>query len=525
MKNMKKIIFSEEDQRQLQERGCCQSDIFEQISMFKKGGAQAKLKRPCRLGDGIMTISANDRQHYLDLHAGAERQGRLLKFVPASGAASRMFKIWQKIYHDYPQTDLPQLKKLISPGDYCQLQQLITDLDQFAFYEHLAQVMAAAGMDLEQERRQQRYDKILAMLLTPAGLNYDALPKALIPFHRYRDHIRTPLEEHLEEAAAYAKSPKGCRLHFTIPDGEKPRFVALLAEILPRVQQRTQVEFQIEFSSQKLASETIAVDLDNCPLRDADGRLLFRPGGHGALLDNLDELNADIVLIKNIDNVVTDAHKGPTHLYKKLLTGLLVSLQQRIFDYLHLLEQPEKAVARLDEIAEFAGNSLNIALAPAFARAAPSEKIATLCERLDRPLRVCGMVPNQDEPGGGPFWVEDNAGTVTPQIIEKAQIDLEDEQQRAILAAATHFNPVDLVCGIGDYRGNGFNLYSFVDHQAVFIANKTHQGRPIKALELPGLWNGGMAYWNTVLVEVPLTTFSPVKVVTDLLREMHRCDS
>ena len=364
--------------------------------------------------------------------------------------------------------------------------------------------------------------ELLAYLLTPRGLNYANLPKALLQFHRYAGHCRTPLEEHLVEAAAYAQdSQQVARLHVTVAPEHTEAVQAHIEAIRSRYE-RAGVRYDMSLSTQSPATDTIAVDLENTPFRDEHGQLLFRPGGHGALLANLEALAADIVFIKNIDNVLPDHLKETTYGYKRALGGHLVALQQQIFLYLKKLASGAVDAALLHEIWAFAQQQLSMTMPQGGLHTPQHEQIRLLFDRLNRPLRVCGMVRNAGEPGGGPFWVEHTDGSMSLQIVEASQVDTASPEQRAIFAASTHFNPVDIVCGVRDYRGQPFHLTQFVDPDTGFISRKTYAGRTLKALELPGLWNGAMAHWNTVFVEVPLSTFSPVKTVLDLLRPEHQ---
>jgi len=383
--------------------------------------------------------------------------------------------------------------------------------------------MAADGLDLELLIEKGEFKEILDYLLTAKGLNYAERPKGLLKFHRYQEGSRTAFAEHLVEAANYAKGSGGkSRLHFTVSPEHQTGFRELLTEISDEFAKEYGVRFAVDFSEQEKATDTIAVDLDNRPFREADGTLLFRPGGHGALLENLNRLAADIIFIKNIDNVVPDRLKDETFLWKKVLCGHLLKVQKKIFSYLEMLGEKPVPVKLVDEILHFIKLELAIQPPVDFDLRSDSEKCNFLMGILNRPIRVCGMVKNEGEPGGGPFWVADRDGSLSLQIVEGAQIDPAASGQQKVLQAATHFNPVDLVCGVRDWQGKPFDLKKYVDPEAVFIAQKSKDGRELKALELPGIWNGAMAYWNTIFVEVPLITFNPVKSVNDLLRAEHQ---
>jgi hypothetical protein len=395
-------------------------------------------------------------------------------------------------------------------------------LRQFAFYPELQALCAARSHNLEDLLAARRYREILYQVLTEAGLHYQDLPKALIKFHAYGDASRTPLEEHLVEAAAYVQDQAGnCRLHLTILPRHRQLFQRFLARMQPALEEHFGCRFAVDFSYQHPATDTLAVDADNRPFRDSQGRLVFRPGGHGALLENLQHLQGDLVYIKNIDNVVPDRLKEPTILWKKILGGLLVDLQAEIHRRLRTLGQNSGRGA-LAHTLQFAQERLGVAFPPRILELPEDLARDFVVRALNRPLRVCGVVQNQGEPGGAPFWIQEADGSLSLQIVEKAQVDLDDPEQRAVWETATHFNPVDLVCAFRDDQGVPFDLAEYVDHEAVFICRKSLEGRELKALELPGLWNGAMARWLTVFVEVPITTFNPVKTVFDLLRPEHQ---
>jgi Domain of unknown function (DUF4301) len=436
--------------------------------------------------------------------------------VPASGAASRMFKALfefkDAFQHAQADEQLAKNKALTA---------FFKDLRKFAFYQNLEESMAAKGLNLSQALADKKYDLVLANLLEDSGLGYGNLPKGLLQFHSYESFTRTPAEEHLVEGANYAKDAQGkVLLHFTVSPEHRSRFDELMAKVKNRYEKEYGVSYEIGFSEQKLSTDTIAVGLDNQPFRNKDGSLLFRPAGHGALLENLNELDADIIFVKNIDNVVPDRLKATTYTYKKAIAGLLLDYQQRIFAYLDQLDKGEANDQLLDEIASFLEKELCVKTDQSFA--SKDLKISYLRGKLNRPIRVCGMVKNEGEPGGGPFWAKNSDGSMSLQIAESAQIDMDNAAQKAIAASATHFNPVDLVCATKDYKGRKFDLLQFRDPMTGFISEKSKDGKTLKALELPGLWNGAMADWNTLFMEVPIETFNPVKTVNDLLRDQHQ---
>jgi hypothetical protein len=397
------------------------------------------------------------------------------------------------------------------------------NLPRFPFFSRLHGAMTRNGLDLDDLLRRGQYGPILDAILSSPGLDFASLPKGLVDFHRDPRGERTAFEEHLVEAAATVRDRNGlCRLHFTVSSEHRGRFEEALRRVKPRYEERCGVQFQVDFSEQRPSTDAIAVDLNDRPFRLDDGQLLLRPGGHGALLENLDALHGDIVFIKNIDNVVPDRLKGPTVLWKRILSGLLVKVQGQIFSHLEALSAGAGGQRKAKEAMDFAVAELSIPPPPGLWPAGPDGQRTYLLRALRRPLRVCGVVRNQGEPGGGPFWVEDPEGLSSLQIVESVQVDLDSPQQRRIWETATHFNPVDLVCGVRDGQGIPYDLRRFTDPSAVLITRKSKDGLAVKALEHPGLWNGAMARWNTIFVEVPLITFNPVKTIDDLLREEHR---
>ena len=484
--------FTPADLSQMAELGIAPEEALRQIELFRDPPPFTRVLRACRVGDGIRTISKASEPWLLARFEEAVRRGRISKLVPASGAATRMFKELLADLNDGARGEpSPEVRTFLD------------NLPRFAFYEDLAPVRTA-------DRR-----SLLEYLLTEKGLGYAELPKALIKFHRYPDGPRTPFEEHLVEAADVTRDAAGsCRLHFTVSPQHQERFGALLEEVRGCYEERHGCRFLVSFSHQQRSTDTIAVDPENRPFRQDDGTLLFRPGGHGALLDNLASLaglGRDLVLLKNIDNVVPDRRKPLVHGWKKALSGYLLALQERIF---RAQERLEADPAALEEAAKLVEEELSRPIP------AGEDRRQLVLEALNRPLRVCGVVRNQGEPGGGPFWVEDGCGQLSLQIVESAQIDPQVRQE--MLAGSTHFSPVDIVCALRDRHGAPYDLHRFVDPSTVFISTKSHEGRPLKALERPGLWNGAMAGWNTVFVEVPDETFAPVKTVLDLLRPEHQ---
>jgi hypothetical protein len=484
-----------EDERRLAERGISRAEIERQLALFRDPPAPLRIDRPATTGDGIEEIAEGDRPGLRERWERAAADGRLMKFVPASGAASRMFR-------DLAQDDP-------DPADLARFEE---NLARFAFGAAVREIAGdLSGLDPVGRRA-----RLVEALLGPDGLDAATLPKGLIPFHRYPAGPRTPFEEHLVEGLHQVRRADGnVPVHFTISPQHHDGFVERLGGVTALLDEAdlAGTRFAVSFSEQDPASDTVAVHPDNRPFRDADGAILLRPGGHGALLRNLRALDGDVVLVKNIDNVVPDDRKDEVHTWKRLLTGRFLAVEERIHSVLDELEDGDEARA-LSLGADLCRDVLG--------RPVPGDA-AELREALDRPLRVCGVVRNAGEPGGGPFWVRDpDGGAPTRQIVELSQIAVDDPAQRARVEKATHFNPVDLVVGLRDHRGRAFDLDRFVDERTVFLAEKSHEGRPLKALERPGLWNGAMAGWNTLFVAVPLATFAPVKTVFDLLRPEHQ---
>ncbi|MEG1905344.1 MAG: DUF4301 family protein [Bacteroidales bacterium] len=505
-------MFTQEDLNLLERKGISVEKVEKQLDAFKQGFPFLKLKDCATVGNGIMSVQEDDvirYQRIWDKYLHENKQ--ILKFVPASGAASRMFKnLFEFLGASYevPTTDFEK--------------NFFGNIAHFAFYHDLDQVCQVnEGKSIEELIEAGQYKAVVRNLLEGTGLNYGALPKGLLKFHNYQDAPRTAMEEHLVEGALYAANGSGeVNLHFTVSPEHKTLFESLANEKKAHYEKQFGVKYHIGFSIQKSSTDTIAADAENQPFRD-HGNLLFRPGGHGALIENLNELKADVIFIKNIDNVVPDTLKDTTVKYKQLLGGVLVAVQQQIFAYLDLLETGKYSHDQLLEMLHFLQSTLCVKH-PETKTLEDSELALYLISKFKRPLRVCGMVKNVGEPGGGPFLAFNPDGTYSPQILESSQIDMADAASKALFAASTHFNPVDLVCAVRDKAGNAYDLQQYIDPQTGFISLKSKSGRDLKALELPGLWNGAMSDWNTVFVEVPVDTFNPVKTVNDLLREQHQ---
>lgn len=485
--------------------------VAQQIDNFINGFPYLKILGPATPAHGIKVLDQSELLQFIQAYKVQAFKKEIVKFVPASGAASRMFK------------DL--FAFLDGDGDLEKsgfTKKFIQNIQKFAFYEDLDNTLKAQGTSMEACLSNADYKKIVAALLQDDGLGYGSLPKGLLRFHRYPSENRTPAHEHLVEGIQYAAGRgEQVQIHFTVSPEHEEKFKAEIAQVLPKLIEETGLSFEITYSQQKKSTDTIAVTMENAPFEEEDGSLLFRPAGHGALLENLNDIDADLIFIKNIDNVVPDHLKEPTKEYKMALAGYLLDAQNQIFEALRALDQEisHESVGLATEVY----NTVLGGKVPATESSQSLTELARyLKDKLNRPIRVCGMVKNTGEPGGGPFWIEEADGSQSLQILETAQIDLNDPNSKAHMMASTHFNPVDLVCGTRDYHGKAFDLLAFRDMQTGFITEKSKSGRDLKALELPGLWNGAMAGWNTLFVEVPLITFNPVKTVNDLLRDEHQ---
>lgn len=502
-----------EDAMTLGEKGITQESLENQIKRFETGFPYLKILDSARVGNGILALGEADQQaavarwdEYLS------HGGEVFKFVPASGAASRMFKALFSFLDGEADT----------PAEESDAARFIAGLPQFAFYGELDEACRKLySKDINALSEEGRYKDIVAALLRPEGLNYGNLPKGLLKFHSYADGSRTPLEEHLVEGAQTATDSHGnVNLHFTVSPEHRPLFEAKIAEAVPALEKKLGVKYKISLSEQKKSTDTVAVNPDNTPFRE-NGKLLFRPGGHGALIENLNDIDSAVVFIKNIDNVVPDSHREPTIQYKKVLAGCLIMTHDKIEKYLRMIESGDYTIDDIRAMIAFMHDTLNIR-DEKMKELEDADLVLYIKEKLNRPVRVCGMVRNEGEPGGGPFIAYNADGSTSPQILESTQIDPANADYKAMVAKATHFNPVDLVCYLKDIFGKKFNLPDYVDPDTGFISSKSKNGRELRALELPGLWNGAMSDWNTVFVEVPIATFNPVKTVNDLLRPAHQ---
>ncbi len=510
------IDITQEDAKQLEEKGISREKMTRQIETFKEGIPFVTLTKAAVVGDGISRYSETEQNELVTYFDNNISGQSLLKFVPASGAASRMFKAMFNFLDTYNPEQESLEAYLERTGDKA-VKQFVEGMEKFPFYDELQQRIAGKFKTKGENAYQ-----FVNMMLSEEGLNYGFYPKGLLPFHKYNDGVATPFEEHLKEAAQYAKSNGAAQLHFTISVQHDAMFREEEASASPKTSKKTNTTFHVSYSNQKPSTDTLAVNMDNTPFRNADGSLLFRPGGHGALIENLNEQEADIIFIKNIDNVVVNTNLEAVAKSKKVLGGILLQVQHKAFEYAEALTQSDVTSQLLNDAKAFLEDELNVRFPEKYYALSVNDQLAILKDKIYRPIRICGMVKNEGEPGGGPFWIEDKNGNISLQIIESAQIDMDIEEQVSILKNSTHFNPVDIVCGVKDYQGAKYDLLNFVDAKQGFITEKTKEGKELKALELPGLWNGAMAFWNTIFVEVPLLTFNPVKTVNDLLKPTHQ---
>lgn len=474
--------FSDKDISQIKQHGLTIEEVNKQIQKFNSGFPFIEITSPASVGNGVIRCNDKECETYTKLYEEYAQNHKIVKFVPASGAATRMFKD----LFDFLSNNTPNKTS----------EKTISNLNKFAFYEELKTYLPDDASDAQ----------IISYILTDSGLDYGSNPKALLAFHKYKNRSKTPLEEHLTEGALYAKSGNTVNIHFTISPEHRNGFNALLNRVIPEYESQYNLKYNISMSEQKPSTDTIAVNTDNTLFRNDDGTLLFRPAGHGALISNLNDIDADLIFIKNIDNVTTEFLNQDTIKYKKILAGICIDSQKQIFDML------QSDCSDTDKIHDFITSKLNIKLDTKLT-------LSEYKEILNRPLRVCGVVKNTGEPGGGPFWVKDKSGLCSLQIVESSQIAPE---MKSIMNKSEYFNPVDLVCMVRDYKGQRFDFNEFIDEDTGFISEKSKNGKPLRAMERPGLWNGAMAKWNTILVEVPITTFTPVKVVTDLLSDAHQ---
>ena len=514
----KNMGFSSFDFVQIQEHGIPLKNIKDQLKFFKNGIAKTILVEPAKVSNGILKLSDEDFQQKAAFFDTVKNKLKLKKFVPASGAASRMFKFLNTFLKEID-LENESIHAYINRKKDSELAVFMVGLEKFPFFNDVHIELEKTFPNFNNLNSDLKIYYFVEMLLSSKHFDFANKPKAILPFHQYENRIATPIEEHLNESVTYSSSNGKSKLHFTISESHQKDFETIINHVKDTIEKESETTIQVGFSFQDKSTDTIAVDLNLKPLRDEFGKLVFRPGGHGALIKNLNALESDIIFIKNIDNVIQN-HIEIIALYKKGLAGILIELQQKVFHYLNSIDTCNEDY--LNEIVLFSKNELNIEPVNGFSMYTFENKINHLKNSLNRPIRVCGMVKNEGDTGGGPFWVQGKKGSVSLQIVETSQIDLTASNQANILANATHFNPVDLVCGIRNYQNEKFDLTSFVDHNSGFIVEKNKNGQALKAYELPGLWNGAMAKWISIFVEVPLMTFNPVKTVNDLLQPAHQ---
>lgn len=506
--------LTSQDKEQIAARGISETKIRTQLENFEKGFPFADLDGAATVGNGITKPTQYEIDTCLDFFNSNRDNCTILKFVPSSGAASRMFKDLVKFAID----DNSSIE------EFPDIQRCMENLNKFAFYNTLKSKIKKAGLNLESLISDKKYRTIAQYILNDEGLGYQSKPKAMLEFHKYKDSSRTPFEEHLVEGAEYAvDAKKVVHLHYTISAEHRKLFEDKIKKVVPKYEEKYGVKYDITLSEQKPKTDMLAINnADGTLVRNEDGSLLFRPGGHGSLIENLNDCDADFIFIKNIDNVTVDRLKDDTYLYKKILAGYIMLIKERVDKALEDLDSLSINASRLAQIEAMATTILQIKIDMKYFALSLREKVAYWHQKLNRPIRVCGMVRNEGEPGGGPYWVKNKAGEKSLQIIESSQIDFSNRYQVELVRKSSHFNPVDLVCSVKNYRGNKFNLNNYIDPKTGFISQKSQNGIDMTIQERPGLWNGAMANWITVFVEVPPTTFTPVKTLVDLLREEHQ---
>ena len=512
--------FSSVDFVQIYDHEIPFENILNQLEIFKNGIAKSNLVSPATINDGIVSLSDDELEQKAAFFDSQKSKLKLKKFVPASGAASRMFKFLNAFLNDFD-IHTETINAYINRKKDSDLSIFIVAMDKFPFFEIVDKRLREIYPNFETLDRDYKNYYFIEVLLSPDYFDFANKPKAVLPFHQYKTHLANPIEEHLNECVHYATAGKISNLHFTVSENHQIQFDDAVGLVKGTIEKDSGIKINIGYSYQSKSTDSITVDIHNKGIRNKEGALVFRPGGHGALIENLNKLDSDIIFIKNIDNVIQN-HIDKITLYKKSLAGILIETQHKVFGYLKAIENNEIKENDISEIVEFLKLQLNIRLTTDFNKFTIENKISKIKELLDRPIRVCGMVKNEGEPGGGPFWVMNEKGNVSLQIVETSQVDLTNKKQLQILAEATHFNPVDLICGIKNYKHQKFDLTQFVDHKAGFIVEKSIEGKTVKSYELPGLWNGAMANWLTVFVAVPLITFNPVKTVNDLLKAAHQ---
>ncbi|TXE09579.1 DUF4301 family protein [Seonamhaeicola algicola] len=514
-------MFTEKDIKQIHSKGITIDQVNNQIERLKNGMSYSKLLAAATINKGIESFTDAEATEYIKLYEKQKDNLSIVKFVPASGAATRMFKfLFQFLKSFNPKKET--LKAYIQSQNNSLVSTFFSNLQAFPFYNDVIKKIEKTTLNYNELPEDEQRVVFVKTMLDEDALNYSFYPKGLLPFHKYENEYVSAFTEHLLESTIYASSNKKAHLHFTVSEKHHNFFETEFDKVNKQLTNKTGVDFHVSYSYQKQETETVALKSNNKVYRNEDESILFRPAGHGALLENLDALNYDFIFIKNIDNITVASKNIAISEYKKLLAGVLLSIQEKVFEFLNKLDTDTCNEEDLKIMALFLIHRLNVVVTKQFDALSLQEKKAYLKEKLNRPMRVCGMVKNEGQPGGGPFWVKDSNSNVSLQIVEFAQINFSSKEQQSIVYKATHFNPTDLVCAVKNYKGEKFNLKDFVDYNAAFITMKTQNGTDIKALELPGLWNGSMADWITVFVEVPLDTFNPVKTVNDLLKPAHQ---
>jgi hypothetical protein len=515
-----KYGLKEADFEQISAHGISLDKIEGELFLFKSGIPAICLDKPATVHDGIVKLTVEEFKNHAAFFDKKKSNLKLKKFVPASGAASRMFKFLNEFLMEFDHEN-ETINAYINRKKDKNLPIFLAGIEKFPFYEEVKSKVKQLVPNYYSLEGHEKSYHFIKLMLDANHFDFANKPKGVLNFHKYPTHIATPVEEHLNECAFYAASKATSHLHFTVSENHEKLFKKIIDEVKKKVENKSDTSLHISYSYQNKSSDTIAVAMNNKPFRNESGQLLFRPGGHGALIHNLNTLDADVIFIKNIDNVIQN-HIEETTLYKKGLAGILLDLQQQIFQILKDIDSNKIKETQIDLIINFMQNKLNIDVIDNFHQYTFENKIEFIKNKLNRPIRVCGMVKNEGEPGGGPFWIKSAKGNVSLQIVETSQVDITNPEQAEILAKATHFNPVDLVCGTKNYRGKKFDLIEFIDNSTGFIVHKNTKGKELKGYELPGLWNGAMAKWITVFVEVPLVTFNPVKTVNDLLKPAHQ---
>jgi len=507
------LNLTKKDIEQLKKHGLSIETVFRQLEYLSLGISFVDIVTPASVGNGIEVIAKENQQKLIAFYEERKNNLEIVKFIPASGAATRMFKFLFDFLEAYnPKKEV--LNTYLKNGDKKDLSDFVNHMRDFAFLSVVRKKIREKYPDFKHGTKGMRTYLFVKTMLEERGLNYAKMPKGLIPFHKYKKYSTTAFEEHLYETAYYASVNDNAYLHFTFSEKHVSFFKDEYEAIKKRVSKKTKTAFHISYSFQKKDTDTITVNVDDTLFRDENGNLVFRPSGHGALMENLNDVDADIIFIKNIDNVAVEEYVEEIAYHKKVLAGKLLWIQEKAFSFLKEALKEDVSQEKINEMKSFLWNELNI-------KESPNDP-SLIARILDRPIRVCGVVKNTGAPGGGPFWVKNENEKVSLQIVEMAQIDLGNPRLENMISEATHFNPVDIVCGVRDYKGEKYDLFKYTDPKAGIISQKHQDGKPIKALELPGLWNGAMADWNTAFVEVPLQTFSPVKIVNDLLNKEHR---